>query len=179
MKKPLLFWQTLGFIFTGIAGVALHFLFDLKNQSVFVAPFSAVNESIWEHMKILFFPMFLFAIIESWFIRKEYKNFWCAKLIGIAFGVVFIPVLYYTVNGIFGPTPDFVNIAIFYAAAAFSYILETWLMKNEITDCESSKISVGILVLIAMLFAVLTFIPPQIPLFEDPITNTCGYYRVK
>ena len=111
MKKSVFIWQILGFIFTGVAGVVLHFLFDWTNQSIIVALFSAVNESIWEHMKLLFFPMFVFAIIESRYIGNDYKSFWCVKLIGIVLGVALIPILYYTINGIFGSTPDFVNIA--------------------------------------------------------------------
>ncbi|MBE7055804.1 MAG: hypothetical protein E7392_06810, partial [Ruminococcaceae bacterium] len=64
MKKTVSRWQLAGFIFTGIAGVILHFLFDWTGGSVLVAPFSAVNESIFEHMKLLFFPMLLFAFVE-------------------------------------------------------------------------------------------------------------------
>lgn len=179
MKKSLSFWQILGFIFTGIAGVILHFLLNWTNRNIVVASFSAVNESAWEHMKILFFPMFVFAFFESRYIGKEYKNFWCAKLIGIVVGVVLIPVLYYTINGIFGSAPDFVNILMFYVAAAISYVLESKLMKNELISCDSPKTAVVVLVLIAVLFALLTFMPLQIPLFEDPITNTYGYYRIK
>ncbi len=176
MKKTLSFWQTLGFIFTGIMGVILHFLFDWANQIIILSPFSAVNESIWEHMKLLFFPMFIFSIIESSFIGKDYKSFWCAKLIGIVFGISLIPVLYYSINGIFGSTPDFVNISIFYVASAISYILETSLLKKDSLNCHSPKRAIVILVLIAVIFAILTFSPPKIPLFQDPITKTYGYF---
>ena len=62
MKKSLNLWQLAGFIFTGVAGVLLHFLFEWTGKSIFVAPFAAVNESIWEHMKLLFVPMFLLKI---------------------------------------------------------------------------------------------------------------------
>ena len=177
MKKALFYWQILGFVFTGIAGAVLHFLLDWTNQSIIVAPFSAVNESTWEHMKLLFFPMFVFALIEGHCIGREYRGFWCVKLIEIISGVVLIPVLYYTINGIFGSTPDFVNIAIFYVAAAVSYIEEYWLLNQDIVNCITPKTAIGVLVFIAILFIVFTFIPPQIPLFEDPITNTYGYYQ--
>ncbi len=179
MKKTLFFWQTLGFIFTGILGAVLHFLFDWTNQSIIVALFSAVNESVWEHMKLLFFPMFVFAVIENLYIGKDYKSFWCVKLMGIMLGIALIPILYYTINGIFGSTPDFVNIAIFYVASAISYVVETRLMKKDIVNCKSPKKALAILALSAVVFAALTFIPPQIPLFQDPVTNTYGYYQTK
>lgn len=175
MKKSLSAWQIAGFIFTGIAGVLLHFLFDWTGGSVIVAPFSAVNESIWEHMKLLFFPMFVFALIQNRYIGKDYKNFWCVKLIGIVLGTVLIPVLYYTVNGVFGETADLVNIAIFFVSAAVSYFVETWLFRQNNIKCKSPLVPLLILWLIALLFEILTFIPPHIPLFEDPITKTYGY----
>ncbi len=178
MKKSLFFWQILGFLCTGTAGVILHFLFDWTNQNIAIAPFSAVNESIWEHMKLLFFPMLLFAIIEYRCIGKDYESFWCVKLIGIVLGFLLIPILYYTINGIFGATPDFINIAIFYIASAISYTVESWLIKKNIITCKSSKKALGILALIAVVFIIFTFMPPKIPIFKDPITNTYGFYQI-
>ena len=93
MKKRIFYWQLAGVIFTIAFGVLLHFVYDWSNESIFVASFSAVNESIWEHMKILFFPMFLFSIIESFFF-DNYKNYWLIKLKGILIGIVLIPLIY-------------------------------------------------------------------------------------
>ncbi len=170
MKKSLNLWQIAGFIFTGAAGVLLHFLFDWTRGSILIAPFSAVNESIWEHMKLLFFPMFLFAIIENRYFKED---FWCIKLIGIVTGTVLIPILYYTINGVFGPVPDWVNIAIFFASAAAAYILETKLFKTGI-NCKYPVAALVVLCLIALLFAVFTFAPPHIPLFREPIAGGYG-----
>ena len=175
MKKTVSRWQLAGFIFTGIAGVILHFLFDWTGGSVLVAPFSAVNESIFEHMKLLFFPMLLFAFVERRYIEKEYESFWCVKLIGIVIGVILIPVLYYTIRGVFGVIPDWVNIAIFFVTAAVSYLLETRSFKQNSVECESPEIAFIILCLIALVLVILTFAPPHIPLFEDPITGTYGF----
>lgn len=175
MKKSLKAWQIGGFIFTVVAGVILHFLFDWTNKSVIVAPFSAVNESIWEHMKLVFFPMLVFAFVESRYIGKDYESFWCAKLIGIVLGTALIPVLYYTINGVFGPTPDWVNIAIFVVSAAVSYFAENLILKKGNLNCKSPKSAIAVLIGFAILFVVLTFAAPQIPIFQDPITGTYGY----
>ena len=177
MLKTTSAWQIAGFIFTSIIGVLLHFLFDWSENSVLVAPFSAVNESIWEHLKLLFFPMFIFAILQSRFIEKEQKNFWCVKLTGAVLGIVLIPVLYYTINGIFGSTPDWVNIAIFFIVASTSYFTENLIFKQNRVTCKSPKKTIFFLCLIAVIFFVFTFAPPHIPLFEDPITKTYGYIK--
>ncbi|MBR2471286.1 MAG: hypothetical protein IKB55_01245 [Clostridia bacterium] len=172
MKKSLNLWQLAGFIFTGVAGVLLHFLFEWTGKSIFVAPFAAVNESIWEHMKLLFVPMFLFAFIENKYF-KMYDEFWCVKLAGVLMGTVLVPVLYYTLNGIFGPTSGWVNIAIFFASAAVAFLTETTIFKNGI-KCKYPYAALTVLCVIALLFAVFTFAPPHIPLFRDPVMGGYG-----
>ena len=168
MKKTISLWQFAGFAFTSFTGTLLHFLYDWTNQCIWTAPFSAVNESTWEHMKLLFFPMFLFALIESRFLRKNVPNFWCVKLIGISVGLIWIPVLFYTYNGAFGPSPDFINISIFFVSAALAYWLETKLFQKDFPVCRSAVIPFTLLLFIAVLFVLFTFATPQIPLFRDP-----------
>ena len=174
MKRSLKIWNTAGFIFTGISGVILHFLYDWTNQSVVFAPFSAVNESIWEHMKLLFFPMFAFALIENRLIGKKFENFWRAKLAGIVTGLIVIPVIYYTYTGIFGVNADWFNIVIYYIAALAAYYLETVLLNNKIDFGKSELIAFAVLCLLALAFVILTFVQPEIPLFIDPVTGESG-----
>lgn len=170
MKKSLTIWQFAGFLFTCIAGVLLHFLYDWSGQSLLAALFSAVNESVWEHMKLLFFPMLLFSLIQSQYLDKEYDNFWCAKLAGILTGLTLIPVLYYTYTGIFGVSVDWVNILIFFLTAAVSYLIETRLLKQN-QGFSSPQTARLVLYLLALIFILFTFIPPQIPLFQTPVSS--------
>lgn len=123
MEKHTFFWQLAGFFFTSIFGVIFHFLYEWSNQNVFIAPFAATDESIWQHMKILFFPMFFFALIERPFVGNRYENFWSVKLRGSLIGIALIPILYYSYTGIFGQSVDWINIAIFFTAAAVVYLL--------------------------------------------------------
>ena len=173
MKKSLPFWQFAGFVFTGIFGTGLHFLYDLTS-STFSALFSGVNESTWEHMKLLFFPMFIFAIFQSRYFAKDYDNFWCAKLIGIIIGLAVIPTIYYTYTGSLGVSADWFNILILYIAAAIGYITETRFMQSDKNFCKSPITAIIIICIIAILFFVFTFAPPMMPLFQDPITKTYG-----
>lgn len=168
MKKTLSSWQYAGFIFTAIAGILLHFAYNWSNQSPLLAPFAAVNESIWEHMKLLFFPMFIFALIENRFWGSGYDNFWCVKLIGITLGLLLIPTFYYTYTGALGIMLDFINITIFFLTAAIIYSVETRLFESEHTCRIPPRTAFMILCLIALSFVVFTFFPPQIPLFESP-----------
>lgn len=174
MKKNLRKIQIIGFVFTGVAGVILHFLYDLTGKNTIAAFFSGVNESIWEHMKLLFFPMFAFAIIEYCIFGKNQKSFWCIKLIGILTGLLLIPMIYYTYTGILGINADWFNIVIFFIAAGVTYFIETLLFKQTFLPCKSPCIAFVVLCVIGLSFMVFTFIQPKIPLFQDPVTLSYG-----
>ena len=173
MKRSIGLWQLFGFAVTSLGGTLLHFLYDWLGEAVWIAPFSGVNESTWEHMKLLFWPMFIYAIIESFFFR-DHENFWCVKLRGIILGLVLIPVIFYTYNGAIGKSPDWLNIAIFFITAAIAYIYETRQFSKNKTACKKPKLVIAILCVIAVLFVVFTFVTPEIGLFRDPLTGTYG-----
>ncbi len=167
-------WQVVGFGFTSLVGTLLHFLYDLTGENVVAALFSGVNESTWEHMKLLFFPLFAFAVIESFFVGRDYDNFWCVKLRGTLLGLVLIPVLFYTLNGALGKTPDFVNIAIFFASAAATYLCETKRFAKGSSPCRYKKWAIVAFCAIAAAFWVFTFKTPELPIFRDPLDGTYG-----
>lgn len=166
MKKSISFWQMLGFIVTGIGGTLLHFLYDWTGQNPVVGAFSAVNESIWEHMKLLFVPMLAFSFLQYARIGKDYPHFWCVKLIGTVLGLTLIPALYYTYTGALGLQADWFNIAIFFIVAAAVYRLETKWLKNGRPHCPFPKLAFGCLLLLGTVFVMLTYHPPSLPLFQ-------------
>ena len=174
MKAKIKHWQIAGFLTTALLGTVLHFLYDWLFKATLIAPFSGVNESTWEHMKLLFWPMFIFSIIQSFFF-KDRKDFWCIKLRGILLGQILIPVIFYTYNGAIGKSPDWLNISIFFISAAIAYIYETHLFNSEkLIYCKSKSLCIFILCIVALLFIVFTFRTPHIGIFQDPITKAYG-----
>ena len=167
MKRSIGLWQLAGFAITSLGGTLLHFLYDWLGQAAWIAPFSGVNESTWEHMKLIFWPMVLFALVESFFFRER-KDFPCVKLRGILIGLVLIPVLFYTWNGAIGRSPDWLNIAIFFISAASAYLYETKLFYSGKVRCRSGRVALVILALIAVCFVIFTFAPPKLGIFIDP-----------
>lgn len=172
MKSKRVRWQVAGFLFTAVAGTALHFLYDLSGQNVVAALISPVNESIWEHMKLLYFPMLLFALAEYRRIGRENPGFWCAKAAGIVLGLVLIPVLYYTAAGAFGWSADWFHVTIFFLAAGAAYALENRLLSRAGT-CRPWIAGI-VLAVIGAVFVLFTFFPPHVPLFQNPIGRGYG-----
>ena len=168
MKRKSSLWQWAGFGFTTFGGTILHFLYDWTGGSLLVSPFSGVNESTWEHMKLLYWPLLFFALGQRPFFREQ-ANYWCVKLAEILLGLTLIPVLFYTYNGIFGKSPDWINIAIFYISAALVFLFERWAFNHDRLNCKHPRLALAAICLIGALFVVFTFAPPRIPLFRDPV----------
>lgn len=173
MKNSAWLWQLAGATFTAVLGTVLHFLFDWTG-AISLAPFSAVNESTWEHMKILFFPMLIFAFFQSKFSVTKPTNFWQIKCVGILLGVFSIPLLFYTVNGVFGSSPAWVNVLIFFLSDGIAYFAEGILFQRKKGKPLSAICAKILLILLTVAFIVFTFFPPQIPLFVDPISGLYG-----
>ena len=173
MKRQIGLWQLWGFAITSLSGTILHFLYDWFGGAVWIAPFSGINESTWEHMKLIFWPMFIYAIIQSFFFTER-GDFWCIKLRGILLGLALIPIIFYTYNGVIGKSPDWINIAIFFISAAIAYIYETRLFNSEKDTCRSPRWAFAVLCGIGILFIVFTFATPGLEMFLDPLTKTYG-----
>ncbi len=176
MKQNGWLWQLGGFGAVSLGGTLLHFWYS-GTKTTLSALFSSVNESTWEHMKLFYFPMLLFALVQYGITGKQYGTFWCVKLTGTLLGLLSIPVLFYTLGGIFGPLPDFVNIGIFFAAAAVAFIFEARRLRADAPPCRYETSAFALFCLIAVVFWVFTLLPPHIPLFSDPITGLYGLQK--
>ena len=107
-------WQIVAVLFTLILGTLLHFTYEWSGNNQIVGTFSAINESTWEHIKLLFFPMLIFAIFGGINIYKETNNYIEAKTIGIIFGMLFITVFFFTYTGIIGTNFAVLDIGSFF-----------------------------------------------------------------
>ena len=175
MRRNISHWQIGGFVFVSVFGSFLHFLFDLTNGSFASALISPVNESIWEHLKLLYFPMVFFALWEYFVWGRGEQAFWQIKLAGISAGLFAIPVLYYTYTGISGVNADWLNITIFFVIAAAVYYLETKFFLRPAKKILPVPLSVFLLIVWGIALFLLTFFPPRIPFFQDPVTGTYGF----
>lgn len=172
MDKKITYWQTVCFLFLSVMGTLLHFLFDWSGGSWAAALIAPVNESIWEHLKLLVFPMVAFALAQSRWSGIDPRKVLAAKGKGLVVGLILIPVLYYLVSGSLGTSPEWFNIALFFLAAAAA----CWVDARALRRGESSTGGWAILAGIVCVFWIFTFFPPRIPLFQDPITGTWGYF---
>ena len=175
MRKQLFFWELAGFLVTGALGSLLHFVYQWSGENQVAAAFSAVNESTWEHMKLLFIPLFLFSVVQVCVMGRNYPNFLAVRAVSILTGLVLIPVLFYTYTGVLGRSVDWVNIAIFFLAALGAFLLDFRLLRRSRLSAPWQQI-LGLIVLWALAFCFVwcTFHPVELALWRDPVTGGYG-----
>jgi hypothetical protein len=117
--------------------------------------------------------MLIFAIVQSLFFRDR-EDFWCVKLRGTLLGLILIPVIFYSYNGVIGRSPDWINIAIFFISAAITYVYETRLFNSEKPCSNSPKLAIAAFSILSVCFFIFTFLTPEIGIFKDPLTGTYG-----
>lgn len=165
-------YQIVSAIFVCILGILLHFTYKFFGENIFIASFSAVNESVWEHLKLLFFPLLFTTIIGYFYIGKKAPNFLCSKTLGIITSMLFIIIFFYTYTRIIGKGIVFIDIASFFIAVILGEYLAYKLMISNF-KCNNIIVS-SILIVILIYFIMFTYFPPNIGLFKDPVTNQYG-----
>ena len=130
MEKRLFYWELAGALFTAAMGTLLHFVYDWSGGWGAAAAFSAVNESTWEHMKLLFFPMFLFSVVQVCCLGRNYPNFLAARGVSTVTGVALIPVLFYTYTGVLGRHLLWADIAVLYLSVLGAFALDFRLLRR-------------------------------------------------
>lgn len=160
------------FIFIGILGTLWHFLYDFT-ASGFVGLFAPVNESTWEHLKILFYPTLIFSAIE-YFIKKDRpENYISATTVALFSGLFSIISLFYTYKGILGFDVTFIDILIFFVSLFIMLIIKKFIINRGLFPSRFSKIvSLILIVVFIILFAVWSFNPPSFGLFTPPQRQT-------
>ncbi len=175
-KRRILFFELVGIIFIIVFGSILHFTFEWSGRQAVVGVFSAVNESVWEHLKLGFWPAVVFALIEFKYLKKATNNFLFAKTIGIYLIPVVIMVIFYSYTAILGESILVIDIFSFVIAVIVGQLVSYRLLTWKTLPYNLGRVSLIALILLGFAFVLFTFYPPQLPLFQDPITGEYGIF---
>ena len=165
-----------GILFIFLAGAALHFVFALSGDLRPVAIIAAVNESVWEHLKIGFWPAFIWAIIELFVFGIRAKNFLFAKGIAFAMSALLITGIFYITKaaGIESLPVDIVN---FFVSIVIAQIISYRLVLTQRGYRVLNVIGILLIVLCIVAFSTLSYYPPHNQIFLDPVSG--GYGIIK
>ena len=157
-----------GFLFVGILGVLFHFAYEFLGENWIAGLFFPVNESIWEHLKLLFFPVALWWIIE-WFVWEKAPNFFPLRMKALLCSLGAIPVLFYTYSGIVGRRFAAVDIGIYFVSVAlYFYLVQRFSRKKEGSGEGDTLLALSAFLILLFAFWLFSFFPPDLGIFWAP-----------
>ncbi|MBO5209473.1 MAG: hypothetical protein J6B68_09040 [Lachnospiraceae bacterium] len=160
-------YTIIGIIFVIITGSISHFVYEWSGNNFILGFFFPVNESTWEHMKLLFFPMLCYSLYMNSKLKDDYPCITSSLLFGILLGTFLVPVLFYTYSGILGKNFTVLDIATF----VISVILAFWAVYKLTLSCKltsyESLLKLLVLIVVAC-FLIFTYRPLAIGIFEVP-----------
>jgi hypothetical protein len=177
-KDPMNKWILAGIPVLFLLSVPLHFLFEWTGRSPVAGVFSPVNESVWEHLKLIFWPVLIWWV-AGWFLfhKRNNKPFVCyifPCMISEIVCLLFVTAFHYTYTGAFGTELIVLDIA----AVLIAFLLGQYIAFRIYRDSKPGGfallISVVLLFVITALFVYYTFSPPHLPIFLDKNTGSYG-----
>ena len=151
-----------GILSVSLLGTLLHFTYRWSGRNPPIAP---VNESVWEHMKLLFFPMLLFGL---WSLKGDTDACRISAFhAGLLMGTLLIPVLYYSYTSALGHSILAVDITIFYICVIAAFLIYRGLSGSCLLEKYSHVTSMAVFLLL-ICFLLFTYFPPGFSIFKDP-----------
>ena len=123
----------LGFLIIGGLGTLGHFAYDLSDKNTILGYFTPVNESTWEHLKLLFFPTLIFSVFEYFLLKEKPRNYLPSVAVSLVIGLISIVTIFYTYSGVLGFKVEWFNIAIYYIALLIMLAIKTIFAKADNT----------------------------------------------
>ncbi|MFX0076651.1 MAG: DUF6512 family protein [Candidatus Hermodarchaeota archaeon] len=174
MKKTILKWEITGIVFIVVIGALFHFMFQFLNYWSPSGAIFPVNESVWEHLKLPYWPLIIFSLIEYYFIKEKANNFILGKTVSFLISIGTILIIFYTYTAILGTELLVLDILSFVLGVIIGQFVSYKILTMEQISKWYINSSWLIFILFGILFAVFTYLPPTIPLFQDSETGLYG-----
>ncbi len=156
-------WTAARFLFLSIAGPLLHQLAPVLVQFPVLPGLVPVNESIWEHQKLLLLPALLFGITERIVRGPVYRGLlttYAEQLLAVLFLMV---TGFYTYSGILGVHMLTLDILLYELCAL---TLSLRIGSRAAAQKKSSLPGLVILLLLTGCFCYFTYHPMQLGIFR-------------
>jgi len=173
IEKKIFNWEIAGVFWIIIVGALLHFVYEWSNNSTIVGMIAPVNESVWEHMKLGYWSVVLFLIIEYLFIGKYVNGLFISKALGILTLEIFIVVVFYSYTSITKEPIFLIDLGTYIVGAMLCQLVSyNILMSRKFSRFDN--IGKVILITIGIILILFTFYTPKFDIFRDRSTGKYG-----
>ena len=159
--------ERMGTILIVVFTLILSNLYLSTNMSLFRV-ISAGNASVIEQMKVMYFSLLLFIIIEMLFKIQYNNNFFYAKAISLYILVFSLPMFFYTFKNMFGIMNIFTYITLIFLCALLCQSFSCKILLDEGNNSLKRKIiSLVSILLLGIILVYFSYNPLSTPIFIE------------
>lgn len=160
-------YTLIGILVLFVVGSLFHFLYSLTGECFIIGLFVPINESIFEHTKMVVLPIFIWWSIFYLFRKKDlFVNAWfTSALIAMISAIIAIPMLFYFYSQAFGIESLVIDILILLVSLAIGQILGLHYYRHG--KGIEYHFAIVLMIVIIILFAFFTINPPAFPIFNS------------
>ena len=174
MRNRIISMEIVSFIIASTLGILLYYLYGWSGESALVAPFASVTESVWEHLKLFYWPFLLTTLVGYFIVDKRCNNYFFYQAISLSLGMAFYVIAFYTFSGVVGRSFFVVEMILYYIGYIISY-RHSFYCLTVYGSRDSLNYYGGILFMTyGILLIFFTFFTPHLGIFLDPQTGLYG-----
>lgn len=172
-----------------ILGTLIHFVYEWSGDNLIIGLVAPVNESIWEHLKLVLLPSTLFGILIYYYLKRnsmkdksnEYTNFWYYLSGSIIIGMVIMVMGSYLFHAIAKTDSLIMNISLYVLVMVTTFYLTYMFSQDEGLNKKLGNRNLygsAFILFLFMAFELLTAFPFNHHIFQDAISKSYGIYHI-
>ena len=165
-------YHWIGIVIICSASIPLHFVYEWTGENVIAGLFTPINESIWEHLNLVYWPLLLWWGLGYLLFKNKYRlslaNWVTSAMLSILISMVFITSWYYVWTEAFLVESSIIDVGSLFIAVPLAQLVAIHVYKSLTPRLIYLWLSSLILIFLAGLFLYFTFNAPDLPFFIPP-----------
>lgn len=162
-------YHIVGIFVICIASFPLHFSYEWSGASAIIGIFTPINESIWEHLKLVFWPLLLWWGV-GFLVYRESKHLnltkWLtAMMVSVVLSMLIIVGWYYTWTSGLEIESSIIDIGSLFLAVPIAQLIAIHVYRVIEPKLVYLILSLFFLLILAGMFINFTFNTPNFPIF--------------
>ena len=173
-QRSVLKWELTGIVVIFLLGSLFHFMFEFTGSHAWAGAFFPVNESVFEHLKLTFWPAVIWWVFSYRFIKQTVHNYFISRAAALLVMPAITLILFFSYTSLTSWENVFVDIAIFLLAVIGGQMVGYWLLTRKVLPVWLTGISIALIIALGFMYIYFTYYPPHASIFMDTNTNSYG-----
>ena len=164
--------EIFGALFIIALGSLLHFTYEAADKAWWAGIFSATNESVWEHLKLAFWPGAIWTLLLRLIPIDRPKNFWAGRATSLLLMPLAIALGFYGYTALLGSHSLILDLALFVVSIACGQAAAVGVYAASPLGRGFEAAALVLLLIMMAAFSAFSFIGIDAPLFQPPSEHT-------